>query len=134
EQALETTPNTFEENLLSKTCDCFFEMYLMDEYCNKIMRLLSIERFCNDEIQKIYDGWMFDKPLGFQAKVFSVLMTAGIMKASDSEYLAVKFYAPIFIFMQRWLFCGALTDECKQAFRENAYRHIQNFFMELAGK
>ena len=131
EEALKTAPDTFEENFFGKTCDCFFEAYLMDEYCNKIMRLFSIERFCNDEIQKRYDCWMIDKPLEFQAKMFSVLVTAGIVKPAEIEYLAVRFYAPIFLFMQRFLLCGALTDECRQAFRENAYRHIQNFFVEM---
>ena len=32
EEALKTTPDTFEENFFGKTCDCFFEAYLMDEY------------------------------------------------------------------------------------------------------
>ena len=36
EEALKTAPDTFEENFFGKTCDCFFEAYLMDEYCNKI--------------------------------------------------------------------------------------------------
>lgn len=134
EQALTTTPKIIEGNFFEKTCDCFFEKYLMDEYCNKIMRLLSIEHFSNNEIQKIYDYWIFDKPLNFQAKVFSSLMAIGIIKPANSKYLAMKFYSPIFLFMQRWLFCGTLTDECKQIFRENAYEHINNFFHEMESK
>ena len=134
EQALTTTQKTIEGDLFEKTCNCFFEKYLMDEYCNKIMRLLSIEQFSNNEIQKIYDCWIFDKPLNFQTKVFSILMAMGIIKPADSKYLAIKFYAPIFLFTQRWLFCGTLTDECKQIFRENAYEYISNFFNELENK
>lgn len=134
EQGLMTPPDTFEGNLFEKTCNCFFEDYLMDEYCNKMMRLLSIEHLHNDKMQKIYDYWIFDKPLSFQTKVFSVLTAAGIIKTADSNYLAVKFYAPIFLFMQRWLFCGALTEECKQTFRENAYQHVNHFFSEMEDK
>ena len=134
EEALTTTPKTTEVDFFKQTCDCFFEKYLMDEYCNKIMRLLSIEHFCNNEIQKIYDDWIFDKPLNFQTKVFSLLMTIGMIKPANSRYLALKFYSPIFLFMQRWLFCGTLTDECKQIFRENAYEHINSFFSELEEK
>lgn len=134
EQALVTTPRTIEKDLFEKTCDCFFEKYLMDEYCNKIMRLLSFEHFSNYEIQKTYDYWIFDKPLNFQEKVFSLLMSIGIIKQTNSKYLAIKFYSPIFLFMQRWLFCGTLTDECKQIFRENAYKHISSFFNEMEDK
>ena len=124
-------PDNFEGNFFKKTCNCFFEDYLMDEYCNKVMRLLSIEHLHSDEMQKIYDYWMYDKPLAFQAKVFSMLTAAGIVGAADSHYLAVKFYAPVFLFMQRFLFCGALTEECKQTFRENAYQHVNHFFHEI---
>lgn len=134
EQAITTTQITIERDLFEKTCDCFFEKYLMDEYCNKIMRLLSIEHFSNNTIQKIYDDWIFDKPLKFQAKVFSLLMEIGTIKPANSKYLAIKFYSPIFLFMQRWLFCGTLTDECKEIFRENAYEHISNFFKEMEDK
>lgn len=134
EQGLTAPPDTFDGNLYEKTCHCFFENYLMDEYCNKIMRLLSIEHFHDDEMQKIYNCWLFDKPLDFQTKVFSVLTAAGIVKTADSHYLAVKFYAPILLFMQRWLFCGVLTEECKQTFRENAYKHVINFFNEMEDK
>lgn len=133
EQALTITQKTAEGKLLEQTCDCFFEKYLMDEYCNKVMRLLSLERFRNDEIQKIYDCWIFDKPLNFQTKVFSLLISIRIIKTADSKYLAVKFYAPIYLFAQRWLFCGTLTDEHKQFFRGNAYEHINNFFKEMEG-
>lgn len=133
EQALTITQKTAEGKLLEQTCDCFFEKYLMDEYCNKVMRLLSLERFRNDEIQKIYDYWIFDKPLNFQTKVFSLLMSKGMLQTADSNYLAMKFYAPIYLFTQRQLFCGTLTDEQKQAFRGNAYEHIYNFFKEIEG-
>ena len=97
------------------------------------MRLLSIERLSNYEMQKIYNYWIFDKPLNFQTKVFSLLISIGIIKTADSKYLAVKFYAPIYLFAQRWLFCGALTDGHKQLFRGNAYEHINNFFKEMEG-
>ena len=131
---LMSPPDNFEGNFFEKTCDCFFEDYLMDEYCNKMMRLLSIEHLHNEEMQKIYDYWMFDKPLTFQTKVFSMLTAAGMTETADSHYLAVKFYAPIFLFMQRFLFCGALTEENKQTFRENACQHVNYFFKEMGDK
>ena len=46
-------------------------------------------------------------------------LTRGTIKYSDiqnadSEYLAVKYYAPIYFFAQRWLFSGALSEERKR--------------------
>lgn len=125
--------NTFGDNFYMETCNHFFEHYLMDEFCNKIMRLLQIEQFNNEDVQKIYNHWMFTEPLKFQSSIFQMLMDIGIIAKADSEYMAIKYYAPIFFFAQKWLLCGKLSEENKEAFRKNAYKHIQLFFSEMGG-
>ena len=112
-------------------CDTFFNRYLMDNFCNKVIRLILIEQFRNSAVQKVYDRWMFTEPLSFQSKVFSVLIQMGVIQGKDSDYLAVKYYAPIQFFAQRWLFSGTLTEERKSAFRTSAYQYIQRFFNEI---
>lgn len=133
ENGLENYSHPTENNFYQSVCDTFFENYLMDDFCNKVMRLLLIEQFSNSTIQKIYDYWMFDEPLKFQSKMFSVLINAGIIPPTDSKYLAVKYYAPIYFFAQRWLFSGVLSEERKNSFRADAYYHIQKFFTEIGG-
>ena len=61
------------------------------------------------------------------------VMNAGMITNCDSEYLAVKYYAPIYFYAQKWLFNGELTEESKDAFRIDAYKHIQKFFGEIEG-
>lgn len=131
EEALSVQSFSMEKPFYQTVCDTFFEGYLMDDFCNKIMRLLLIEQFGNLEVQKIYDRWMFAEPLGFQSKVFCALMNMGIIPKLDSEYLAVKYYAPIYFFAQRWLFSGELSEEQKNSFRNAAYQHIGKFFAEI---
>ena len=133
EQAMTVSADFSGGDFFQTTCDCFFEQYLMDDFCNKILRLLFIEQLHSEEMQKIYDYWMFEKPLAFQTQVFSMLAAAGIINQTDSGYLAVKFYAPIFLFAQRLLFCGKLSEEHRQVFRKEAHRHIENFFKEIGG-
>lgn len=120
-----------KENFYQIVCDTFFEQYLMDNFCNRVMRLLLIEQFSNNTVQKVYDRWIFAEPLSFQSKVFSTLMQAGVIQSADSDYLAIKYYAPIYFCAQRWLFSGTLSEERKNAFRTSAYQHIQNFFTEI---
>ena len=124
--------NSFSDgiNTVSK---CFFEQYLMDDFCNRIMRIMFIEQFNNENVRKLYQYWLMDEPLNFQSKIFSVLMSIGIIPNCDSEYLAVKYYAPIYFYAQKWLFNGELTEESKEAFRIEAYKHIQMFFGEIGG-
>ena len=131
EQVLATPPGHAEGNFYDKVCECFFEEYLMDDFCNKVMRLLLIEQFSNEQIRNLYHLWMFDKPLKFQSKVFYLLTNIGYIKNVDNEYLAVKYYAPIYCYAQRWLLSEELTEESKDIFRQKAHQHIQKFFEEI---
>ena len=105
----------------------------MSDFCNKVMRILFIEQFNNENARKLYQHWLMDEPLDFQNKIFSALISVGMIANCDSEYLAVKYYAPIYFYAQKWLFNGELTEESKEAFRIDAYKHIQMFFGEIGG-
>ncbi len=133
EQMLKTDNLVFEGNFFQAVSDNYFEQYLMDDFCNKVMRLLLIEQFSSKEIHKKYDYWMFEKPLNFQCDVFSALVNLGAIRAGDCQYIAVKYYSPIYFFAQRWLFSDELTEENKTAFLTAINCHIQNFFNELGG-
>lgn len=113
--------------------NCFFEQYLMNDFCNKVMRIMLIEQFGSDDVRKLYQEWLLDRPLQIQSKIFSALISIGIISNSDSDYLAVKYYSPIYFYANKWLFSGELTEKNKTAFREAAYKHIQMFFMEVVG-
>ncbi len=122
-----------EEEQQPTIANCFFEQYLMDDFCNKVMRIMLIEQFNNDDVRKLYQYWLMDEPLSFQRKIFSGLKSAGMITKCDSEYLAVKYYAPIYFYAQKWLFSGELTEENKESFRTDAYKHIQMFFGGIGG-
>lgn len=132
ENGLTDGQNSFSDGI-NTVANCFFEQYLMDDFCNKVMRIMLIEQFSNDDVRKLYQEWMLDKPLNFQSKIFSALMSFGIVPNGDSEYFAIKYYSPIYFYAQKWLFSGELTEENKAAFRAAAYKHIQLFFMEIGG-
>lgn len=130
ESALSEKPDISDNHFYTGVCDCFFENYLMDDFCNKVMRLLQIEQLNNEEIQKIYDRFLFHEPLQFQMKIFKTLMDGGVLKNMDCGYMAMKYYSPIFLLAQRWLLSGALSEENKNAFRAAAYQHVKLFFQE----
>lgn len=131
ERAVDGQPEANGNTLYHRTCEVFFDDYLMDSFCNSVLRLLLIEQHSSAEAGQVLDRWMFEVPLSFQSSVFSALISRGLLRDFDSEYLAVRFYAPIYMFAQRWLFSGALTQERKSAFRDAAYRHVAAFFMEV---
>ena len=124
--------NSFSDGI-NTVSNYFFEQYLMDDFCNKVMRMMFIEQFHNENVRKLYQHWLMDEPLNFQSKIFSALVSGGMITNCDSGYLAVKYYAPIYFYAQKWLFNGELTEENKEAFRLDAYKHIQMFFGEVGG-
>lgn len=109
----------------------FFEDYLMNDFCNKFIRLLYIEKSYSEEMQKVYDKWIFAKPLEIQRRTFDFLTAAGAVKDTDSEYLALKYYSPILLLFQRYLLSGELTKAKKDLFTEKANYHILCFFKEI---
>lgn len=117
----------------NSVANAFFEKYLMDDFCNRVMRVMLIEQFENDDVRKLYQEWLLDKPLQIQSKIFQTMMNFGIIPIGDSQYLAIKYYSPIYFYANKWLFSEELTEENKTAFREAAYKHIQIFFMEMGG-
>lgn len=133
ENGLTDGQGSFSEGF-NMVADCFFEQYLMDDFCNKVMRVMILEQFGNEDMRATYKEWLLDKPLKIQSDIFQALISFGVIENGDSEYLAVKYYSPIYFYANKWLFIGELTEENKKAFRESAYKHIQNFFVEMGGK
>ena len=132
ENGLTDGENGFSDGI-DTVSNYFFEQYLMDDFCNKVMRIMFIEQFNNENARNLYQYWLMDEPLNFQKKIFSALMNLGMITNCDSEYLSVKYYAPIYFYAQKWLFNGRLTEASKEAFRVDAYKHIQRFFEEIGG-
>ena len=123
--ALESGVQTERSSYL-KVCAIYFDNYLCDSFCNRVLRLLSIEQLGDRQARTLYRRWLFDEPLGFQTRVF-----AALTGRADASYLAVKFYAPIQLYAQRWLLTGTLSEGDKAAFRADANSHIRKFFAEL---
>lgn len=109
------------------------DSYFLDDFCNRVLRFLSMERFHSAEARALYDRWMFQEPLAFQERVFSRLLALQAVSGADGARLALRFYAPILLYAQRWLFSGALTQENRERFRAEAGRHIAQFFGEIGG-
>lgn len=118
-------------NSFNRICNIYFEQYLMNNFFNKILRLLSIEQLNNKDFQEKYLFWVFEKPINFQKEIFSKLINLNLIKNVDSEYLAIKFYSPIYYFTQRYLLSGELTEKTKEQFRLNVDKYIKNFYSEI---
>ena len=117
----------------SAAAKVFFHDYLMDDFCNRYIRLLHMERSGSEAMRQTYEKWIFEEPLRFQERIFNALIEKKWIPAADGEYLALKYYAPIYLFFQRYLLGGELTEAKKKLFLEKAEGHITEFFKEMGG-
>lgn len=124
-------PQSAEALAEEQISQIFFEEYLLDEFCNRYLRLLNIEQSGSEEMRQLYDDWLFAQPLQFQSKIFALLLGPGTASPEDSEYWAVKYYAPVLLFCQRYLLSGALTAERKLLFYQKTGVHTRRFFKEM---
>lgn len=106
-----------------------FNTYMMNENVLKFFRILSIERFNSEEINSLYIKYLIDDPINYQSELFKALMENDKMKNSNERLLAVEFYSPIFLMLQRY-FLGDLklnTDKIDYA-REILIKHCMDFW------
>lgn len=104
----------------------FLEGWFLDGFCNQVMRLLQIEQAGGGAARELYETWLFDAPLDLQSRVF-----ARLFPGADGRALAVRHYAPILFFAQRWLLGGPWTEARRDAFRADVGRHLRAFYAEL---
>lgn len=116
------------ENLFSTIMNEYVDNYLADPFCNKVIRILFIDQLNNPKVQKLYDYWLFEKPLEIQQFVFSIFKNAGIIKIENPVLAAEKFYAPIFFNLSRYLISGELTTEKIENFKKAVFEHQKENF------
>lgn len=121
-------PSSFQQ-----VSQIYFERYLMDPFCNQYLRVLEMEQNNSEEIRQVYTKWMIDEPLRFQGQVFAALLGQNAAPSPDCAYLAVQYYAPIYLYAHRYLLHGELTEERKEAFRQQAGKHVAQFYAAQGG-
>ena len=109
----------------------FFADYLMDAFCNQVLRLLAIEQYHDPELRALYREWLFVRPLQIQEAAFARLQEWGVLPGERAADLAVRYYAPIFFYTQRYLLTGALTEEKKEAFLQGVGRQLAALEREM---
>ncbi len=122
-KSMQQLDNSFFEKVFS----VYIEKFLMDDFCNAFIRTLNFERFKNEGAQDLFFNIMFEAPLKTQKGVFDYLINLGVIKAQDSEYLAVQYYAPVYFYYEKYMLTGELTDEKRALFLKHISKHFQNF-------
>lgn len=128
--ALGSSDRAPDDSFFERVGEVYIEEFLLDGFCIAFIRTLSIEKPGSEKARELYDRFMFEIPLEFQSGIFAWLMEAGELPPSDSSYMAVRYYAPVYLYYQRYILSGELTEEKKELFRQNAKQHFIEFMKD----
>ena len=87
------------ENKLVETGTKLFTYFLHDAYAGKFRKMLTIEQFHDKELAALYDKQYIDGPLEYQGMMFTMLAAQGVLKADDTNIMALHFYSPIYLLL-----------------------------------
>lgn len=100
-----------------------FLYFLHDEYTRLFRKMLTIEQFHDSELSDLYSKQYIDNPLKYQSGLFLLLSEQGKLKKSNSDIMALQFYAPIYMLLT---VCDRQPDRESEAL-EMIEEHIRQF-------
>ena len=90
-----------EDTLLKLGTDLFL-FFLHDDFQRRVRKMLTIEQFQDAELAAVYQAQYVDGPLNYQAMMFRMLTSTGLLKAKGEEevsVMAMHFYSPIYLLL-----------------------------------
>lgn len=109
---------SIEQLLLITTA--IFKFYVEDDYMSKFRQMLMIEQFNTEQIGDLYRKLFIDAAIEHQTQLFKHLMNHGWIKVADPQAVALDFYGPVFLLMNKYRQYNAEVAMWLM-------KHIQNF-------
>ncbi len=119
-------PSMLDDAFFERVAQVFTEDYLLDDFNIRFIRTLAIERLNDDGASSLFNKHLIDAPLDTQTRIFDILCKMGITKG-DARDLAETYYSPVFMYYEKYMLSGEVTEEKKNLFRNAAYAHFGRF-------
>jgi AcrR family transcriptional regulator len=79
-----------------------YKFYVEDDYMSKFRQMLMIEQFNSEPIGDMYRQIFIDAAITHQTQLFKHLMNQGWIRVADPGAVALDFYGPIFLLMNKY--------------------------------
>lgn len=112
-------------SVLKNISSSIFHYYLKDPYASQFRKMLSIERYKDKEIERIYREIFIDTAISYQTTLFREMIEQGFMRKADPEIMALQFFAPIFVLLNKY---DCVPEKENEAI-ELLEKHIDQFDM-----
>lgn len=79
-----------------------FLFYWQDEVAGKFRKMLMIERYHNPQLNNIFESLFIYGAIQHEEKIFAELIEKGIIKGTSPYLMALRFYSPLFLLLQKY--------------------------------
>lgn len=113
------------KEFLVKISSQIFHFYLQDSYASQFRKMLTIEKYKNEDIDRIYREVYIDTAISYQTALFKEMIRQGLMQNADPQVMAIQFFAPIFLLLNKYDGIQEREDEALSLLKN----HIEQFDM-----
>lgn len=109
----------------TEMCLTMYRFQTQDEWIVNFRQMLVMEQFKNPEMAAVYKELFIDLPIKGESKIFTELISKGVMKDKDPKVLAMELYAPFFLYHT----IKDNTGELEKRFMKHAEYFKENYFL-----
>lgn len=103
---------------------------LHDEYVSRFRKLMTIEQFRSPELSALYTQRYVDRMVNYHEKLFSQLISAGVMREGDVHSIALQYTCPILILLS---VCDREPEKEAQVMTQ-IESHVRQFFSSYSDR
>lgn len=100
-----------------------FLYFLKDDFASKFRRMLTIEQFRSTQAKDVFQNFFIDGTLDFQKMLFSNMINKGSFIECDPYIMALHFFSPIFLLLNKYDYETDKEDEAVDAL----IKHVKQF-------
>jgi Transcriptional regulator len=108
---------------LNEIARSLFLYFLKDDFASKFRRMLTVEQFRNTQAGNIFQNFFIDGAVDFQNLLFHNMMGKGAFIHCDPYVMALHFYSPIFLLLNKYDRQPDKEDEAVDMLR----KHVKQF-------
>lgn len=104
-----------------------FTFWSEDAFASDFRRMLTLEQYRSAEMAELYSSCLTSGPIAYMEDIFREMMNKGILKEATPKLLALEFYAPLYLLVNR-------SDQAIShgELKELLNDHIERFFRNNA--
>ncbi len=115
---------------LYKLASDLFTFFVSDDFASKFRKMLIMEQYRNELARHTLKKYFFDMPIQFQSEIFKKLMEKGAFPFYESHIMALHFYAPIYLLLNKYDIENNL-DHSLQILKDHVFQFAKLYHKQI---